>query len=87
MRAWVAEAVNKPEENDLLIKHLVQELKDAESGSNSVSVGGDTLVFAAKTEGGDLDIYECTIRRVSKSVLGEEVAATPTIQVEQRYLS
>lgn len=83
MKGWVPEAINTAEENDTLITGLVKDLAGTEPGQYAVSIGGDTLVFACVDFNGKVDIYECTIRRVSENVLEEErpegaVAARPT---------
>jgi hypothetical protein len=69
LRQWNPEGINSPEENEILIKDIVQALAGQEPGTNTVSVGGDTLLFGAVDSEGQLCIYECTIRRASVNVV------------------
>lgn len=71
VRPWVPEAINTKEENDLMIKGVLEDLKGLEAGANSVLVGGDTLVFASIDDNGDRCLYECQIRRASSNLVLE----------------
>jgi hypothetical protein len=87
MQDWVPEAINTGKDNETLISGLVQDLKGTQPGQQALSIGGDTLIFAAINDNGEPEIYECTIRRVSSNV-NEEArpeGAVPVLQ-EQKYL-
>lgn len=71
VRPWVPEAINTKEENDLMIKGVLEDLKGLEPGANSVLVGGDTLVFASIDDNGDICLYEAQIRRASANLVLE----------------
>lgn len=73
MRQWVPEAINTPEENEILIRGAAKELLLEDPGQNTILIGGDTLVFAAKEGNGDIAVYECTIRRASVNVVEDIV--------------
>jgi len=73
MRGWVPEAINTCEDNELLIQDIVQTLSGQEPGTNTVSVGGETLIFGAVDVDGKLCIYECEIRRASVNVVEDIV--------------
>lgn len=68
MLPWVAETANKEEDNNLMISHVLKDLKDLEAGAASLLVGGDTLVYASLDENGEYYVYECTIRRTSPNL-------------------
>jgi hypothetical protein len=73
MRVWVPEAINTPIENELLIKDIVQALDGQEPGTQTMSVGGDTLVIGAVDSDGQICLYECEIRRASANVVEENL--------------
>ncbi len=73
MRQWNPEAINTYEENDILIRGAAKEIMHDEPGSNTILVGGDTLIFAAKEANGEIAVYECTIRRTSVNVVEDIV--------------
>jgi len=73
MQWWLPEAINTAADNELLIKDIVQALSGQEPGTNTVSVGGDTLVFGAVDGDGAVCIYECTVRRASANVASDIV--------------
>jgi hypothetical protein len=83
MVKWVPEAVNTPEENDTLIAGVVRDLGGTEPGQYAISVCGDTLVYGVVEGEGQVDVFECTIRRVSSNVLADDKAARPTGPVRQ----
>jgi len=72
MRQWVPEGVNTPLQNEILIKGIVQDLAGQEPGQYAVSVGGDTLIFAVIDDTGELNLYECSIRRATQNVADAE---------------
>jgi len=76
MRPWIAECVQTKDENDLLIKGVLADLKGLEPGANSVMVGGDTLIFGSVDDNGDYIVYECSIRRSSANVALKHPTAT-----------
>jgi hypothetical protein len=71
VRPWVPEAINTKEENDLMIKGVINDLKGLEAGANSVLVGGDTLVFGSIDDNGNYNLYECQVRRASANLVLE----------------
>lgn len=73
MKKWVPEAINTSEENNLLIRGVINDLKGSDPGANAVSVGGDTLIFAAIGDDGALYVYEATIRRASVDASDENL--------------
>ena len=76
MRPWVAECVQTKDENDLLVKGVLADLKGLEPGANSVMVGGDTLIFGSVDDNGDFCVYECSIRRASKNLVMDHPSAS-----------
>ena len=86
MRIWEPEHINKSQENVELIADILSNLRGAAPGTNLISVGGDTLVFGAARESGEPYLYECTIRRVSRNVLEDEMALQPQFQVQRSDL-
>lgn len=86
MVMWVPEAINTAQENNQLITDIVQNMAGGRPGVNLISVGGDTLVFGAIKGNGELDLYECTIRRVSRNVLEDEMALQPQFQTQRTTL-
>lgn len=86
MVEWVAEAVNDDTENNRLIADIIKNMAGGSPGMNLISIGGDTLIFGAIKESGELDLYECTIRRVSRNVLDDELALQPQFQTQRTTL-
>lgn len=81
------EAINTPTDTELLIKDIVQALSGQEPGTNTVSVGGDTLIFGAVDSDGKICLYECEIRRASTNVTEENLpdGCVGTAQAGERY--
>lgn len=86
MVEWVPEAINGVEENNRLITDIIRNMAGGDPGMNLISIGGDTLIFGAVKETGELDLYECTIRRVSRNVLQDELALQPQFQTQHSTL-
>jgi hypothetical protein len=82
MVKWVPEAINNLEENNRLIADIIQNIGGGQPGQNLISIGGDTLIFGAVKDNGELDLYETTIRRVSRNVLADELALQPQFQIQ-----
>lgn len=89
MRQWVPEGVNTALDNEILIKDIAQALAGQEPGTQTLSVGGDTLVIGVIDADSNLCIYECTIRRATVNVVEEQVpdGAVPTTAPRQKLLA
>lgn len=69
MSKWTPEEIAKPEEVDIMVRSVFQELDGADPGDYSVMVGADTLIIGLMDGDGTPNVYECSIRKSTENAL------------------
>lgn len=61
-KKWVPVYTDSEAERQTMVLAVIQELEGQPPGTNSIYVGGDTLVYGCVTETGEPHIYDTKIR-------------------------